>query len=200
MLLHQNQRLSAVLNSIQRPECPGFNALKLLQAFGASAPSAPRTAPLAARDRIPPRFQISQRSPAGSGRRRRDARAGGCVLRRPPLGRSRRGLRASAAAVGTRAGGCGLSLRRRHTRQGAAGSAAAAVTRADVGLGRRRRDARRLRPPAGADPPAGLAASRGEIRGLRRRRWGGSRASAGGRTAEREFGTGVRRASRPARA
>jgi len=42
MLLHQNQRLSAVLNSIQQPESLGFNALKPLHAFEASLPQRPR--------------------------------------------------------------------------------------------------------------------------------------------------------------
>jgi len=45
MLLHQNQQLSAVLNSIQQPESLGFNALKPLHAFEASLPQRPAQRP-----------------------------------------------------------------------------------------------------------------------------------------------------------
>jgi len=51
MLLHQNQRLAAILNSIQRPQCLRFNALK---------PPAPRIAPPLGRPR--PAFESNSNS------------------------------------------------------------------------------------------------------------------------------------------
>ena len=154
MLLHQNQWLSTILNSIQRPECLGFNALKPLRACEASAPTAPRAAPPTARDRIPPRYFIFshplglQRSPAPAPlpqRRREPSRAPpakpGVAATPARLGSREHALcRLWAPAAAESASACG---RPRSARP----PPPAAADASGLGPGRRRRPTSRVRPP-----------------------------------------------------
>jgi len=112
MLLHQNQRLSAVLNSIQQPESLGFNALKPLHAFEASLPQRPRrpgsnptpllyfflpsrTPAISCSGPSPPASPRTLPGSSREARRRRDSRAPGLPRTRPvpPVGSGRRGVR-----------------------------------------------------------------------------------------------------------